>query len=351
MKFSHLLLLLSCIVVSCGRNEQHFNELKSVYVVKPTGGESGSIKHVNGVVEEQHNVSLGFKTPGQISRIYVREGDRVRAGQLLAELDDADYRLGVEALQIQYDQLSDEVARAKRLLDKRSMSVNDFEKASAGLRQLGVQLQVNKNKLAYTKLYAPSAGLVEKVNFSAAEMVDAGTAVINMLSAKGLEVECDIPASLYLERSRFGEIYCRAAHSGSGPYQLKIVSIVPKADSNQLYRMVLAFVSPVGQAVTPGMNVEVSIPMIEDGNAALSVPLSAVFRHGNEDCVWVMRRDSTVVMQKVTIEGQPDGSDVRVTSGLTGDESIVRAGVSMLHQGEKVKVIEKPSETNAGAQL
>ena len=65
--------------------------------------------------------------------------------------------------------MTDEVARASRLYEKKSMSANDFEKASAGLRQLGVQLQVNKNKLAYTKLYAPADGYVSAVNFSPAE--------------------------------------------------------------------------------------------------------------------------------------------------------------------------------------
>ena len=135
----------------------------------------------SGIVREAHTISLGFKTAGQIERIHVREGDYVRQGQLLAELDDADYRLGVEALQIQYDQLEDEVERTKRLFDQKSVSVNDYEKAVAGLRQLGVQLQVNKNKLDYTKLYAPIDGYVQSVNFSPAEMVDAGTALFTLL--------------------------------------------------------------------------------------------------------------------------------------------------------------------------
>ena len=129
-----------------------------------------------GIVREAHTISLGFKTAGQIERICVKEGDYVRRGQLLAELDNADYRLGVEALQIQYDQLEDEVGRTKQLFDRKSISANDYEKAVAGLRQLGVQLQVNKNKLDYTKLYAPTDGYVQSVNFSPAEMVDAGSA-------------------------------------------------------------------------------------------------------------------------------------------------------------------------------
>lgn len=93
--------------------------MKSVYVTTPEGGEGTGSLNFTGVVEEDDNISIGFKTPGQIKKILVKEGDHVRNGQLLAVLDDEDYKLGVEALQIQYDQVKDEVARAARLLRKK----------------------------------------------------------------------------------------------------------------------------------------------------------------------------------------------------------------------------------------
>ena len=148
--------------------------VRSVTLVRPVrmGGEY--LKSFAGIVQEAKEISLGFKTAGQIERICVKEGDFVRQGQLVAVLDDADYKLGVEALQIQYDQLEDEVARIKQLYEKKSVSVNDYEKAVAGLRQLAVQLQISRNKLDYTRLCAPRDGYVQAINFDEAEMVDAG---------------------------------------------------------------------------------------------------------------------------------------------------------------------------------
>ena len=81
--------------------------------------------------QEAHEVSLGFKTAGQIESILVQEGDFVRKGQLLASLDDSDYLLGVEAAQIQYDQLQDEVGRLRKLYESKSVSGNDYQKALA----------------------------------------------------------------------------------------------------------------------------------------------------------------------------------------------------------------------------
>ncbi len=336
---------------SCSGDNTGKEYTRSVYVTSPETTDSSLEQSFSGIVEETHGISLGFKTAGQLSRIHAKEGDYVKKGQLLAELDDADYRLGVEALQIQYDQLTDEVARASRLYEKKSMSANDFEKASAGLRQLGVQLQVNKNKLAYTKLYAPADGYVSAVNFSPAEMVDAGTAVFNLLDVSRMEVVADIPASVYLKRNDFGAFTCHSNHIINGRFPMELLSIVPKADSNQLYRIRLEFKDNVAKHITPGMNVEICISFNTDSVAPLCLPLSALFRHDGNDCVYVLAEDSTITCRPVTIDRNASAAQAVVTSGLSAEDRVVKAGAGMLHNGEKVRVIEQPSETNVGGLL
>lgn len=349
-----ILLLSVCVCLLCACSRREHNDgphLKSVYLVSPQSEGGDNVLTFTGVVEEDHNISVGFKTAGQIKRLFVKEGDHVRSGQLLATLDDSDYRLGVEALQIQYDQVKDEVARAKRLYENKSMTANDFEKASAGLRQLAVQLQANKNKLAYTNLYAPTSGIIEQVNFSPAEMVDAGTAVFTMIGEGRMEVVCDITSKVYLERDRIVSVSCLPTHSGSEPIEMKVLSIVPKADSNQLYRMRLGFLSGSDNVVTPGMNVAVNLTLKDSDGSGRLIPASALFHREGKDYVWVMAADSTVSAREVVLGGSLSGKMAGVKAGLQPTDRIVRAGVGMLHEGEKVKVIGKPAETNVGELL
>lgn len=345
-------LFLACVALllaGCSDAQKEENYLKSVHVCDVGSGAEASGWTFAGVVEENDNISLGFKTAGQIHRIFVKEGDRVRRGQLLAELDGSDYQLGVDALQIQYDQLKEEVERAKRLYEMRSMSANDYEKAVAGLRQLGVQLQVNKNKLAYTKLYALTSGIIESVNFAPAEMVDAGTAVFTLLDVGRMQIVCDIPAGVYLRRDEFRNITCRSAHGGE-EIPVSLISIVPKADGNQLYRMQLALGAAAAKEITSGMNVEVRIEG-ECAKGEIRLPASSLFRKGNDSYVWVLRQDSTVTARKVQLTGEMKGAEVAILDGVGPTDKVVRAGVSMLHEGEKVKVIKKESATNAGGLL
>lgn len=351
MKYYWILVMALCLA-SCRHEKEEKEPLRhNVYVTVPSGEIDGAGREFAGVVEENSEVSIGFKTAGQIKRIYVREGQHVTKGQLLASLDDSDYRLGVEALQIQYDQVKDEVERAKKLFEKKSMSANDYEKAVAGLKQLGVQLQVNKNKLAYTRLLSPASGIVESVNFSAGEMVDAGTAVFTLLDVSQQAVMVDIPVSAYLNRDNIRGIYCSTSHGTGEECELQILSIVPKADGNQLYRMKLGFKGNNSRNFTPGMNVRVRFDFGPSAQDALKIPHSAIFRKGEQNYVWILNPDSTVSMQKIDINPHYSGSEVEVVSGLSPKSIVVRAGVRMLHEGEKVKVIEKPSATNYGGML
>ena len=336
---------------SGGRQEAPF--VRGVDVTHPEALGSETTRTYSGIVRAAHEVNLGFKTAGQIARIHVSDGDYVRRGQLLAELDDADYRLAVEALQIQYDQLRDEVERTRQLFEQRSVSANDFEKASAGLRQLGIQLQANRNKLDYTKLYAPSDGYIQAVNFSPAEMVDAGTAFATLLDVSRMEVEVDIPAVEYLRRDRFTGFACRAA-GVAGEIPLRLSGLPPKADGNQLYQLRLTFAGQPDKRLTAGMNAEISIVVADKGGiTGFAVPLCAVFQDtdGNKPCVWVFERDSTVSKRPVVLNGTDAEGRAVVREGLDGRETIVRAGVSALKEGEKVRVVAAPSRTNVGGLL
>lgn len=353
MKKLITMVIVAGTLCACGKSAHENSLLRSVVLTEPVLLETTRVINHSGIVREAHTINLGFKTAGQIERIHVREGDYVRQGALLAELDDADYRLGVEALQIQYDQLKDEVERTKRLFDQKSVSVNDYEKAVAGLRQLGVQLQVNKNKLDYTKLYAPTDGYVQSVNFSPAEMVDAGTALFALLDVSHMEVVADIPVGEYRQRDLFTRFYGKVAGIEEA-FPMKLLSLTPKADGNQLYQLRLTFAEQPDKRLTAGMNTEISIVATDKGGTTgFAVPLCAVFQDtdGNTPCVWVFERDSTVSKRPVVLGGTDAEGRAVITEGLTGKERIVRAGVNVLQQGQRVRVAEEPGKTNIGELL
>ena len=344
-----MVITVAAAVLMAGCTEEKKAEMRhSVMTVQPSAVGGSQLKQFAGLVKEQADVNLGFKTAGQILKIYVKEGQQVRKGQLLAQLDDKDYQLGVKAAEAQYNQLKNEVARLTKLYEANSVSGNDYEKATSGLEQAGVNLENNRNKVAYTRLYAPANGIVQSVNFEVMEMVNAGTPVFNILSTGGMQVEISIPSSVYVRKAHIKGAYCKVnGHS----YAARLVSIVPKADNTQLYKATFA-IEGADKDVVSGMNAEVSID-IDNGqeHAGLSLPANAVFEDGGKSYVWVVSKDSTVNRQEVTVGGACVDGNIFVTSGLMGNETVVKAGVNALQDKEKVKIIGQASETNVGAML
>ncbi|MDO4215788.1 MAG: efflux RND transporter periplasmic adaptor subunit [Bacteroidales bacterium] len=339
------------LLAACtGQNAQSDEPVHSVMVVQPTGSVAEMQKTFSGIVEEGREIGVAFKTGGQIARIMVKEGDLVREGQLIAVLDDKDYRLGADAARIQYEQMQRELARMKKLYDAKSLSGNDYDKAVSGLEQLKIQLQNHENQLSYTKLYAPTSGYVQKVNFEASEMVGAGSPVVNLLDVKQMEITFNIPTSLYLLKDQFKAFTCCGSFSNGQPVAVKLLSITPKADNNQLYKVRLGLNPADAKTITSGMNVEVKVEMEASGETqGLSVPVSAVFNQDGKAYVWVLDGKNNMVNRKAVKTGVlKDEAMITITEGLTGNEQVVRAGVNVLQDNEKVKVIAKPSETNVG---
>jgi RND family efflux transporter MFP subunit len=326
----------------------------SVLVVKPEASGSSILKKYSGIVAESKTISLGFKTAGQIEKTCVKEGDYVHKGQLIATLDDTDYKLAEREARIQYEQMAAEQKRLDYLHAANNVSDNDYEKSSAGLERLKVNLENCTNRLKYTRLYAPVSGYVVKLNFENAEMVNAGTPVIELMDNSSLEVDVDLPAQAYINRNRFNSFSAKT--SQGEPFNVSLINITPKADNNQLYSMRLSVAKGTPSSLlTPGMNVEVNIDIAEaDTTSApeFTIPSRSIFYDTNHTpYVWVLSPDSTVNAVKVAVGNLADNGKVTVTSGLSGNETIVRAGVNSLTAGEKVKVIDEPRHTNVGKQL
>lgn len=348
MKKYVLICMASCLMAACGE-EKAKQAVPSVMTTQPERVSDVMEKNFSGVVKENSETMLSFRTGGTIEQVLVKEGDHVKKGQLLARLDAKDYQLSVNAVQVQYDQLKAEVERLRMLYEGNSLSGNDYEKAVSGLKQLGIQLQANKNQLSYTRLYAPCDGYVQSVSHERAEMVGAGTPVITLLDVHRMEVEISIPKSIYLKRNQIGNIHCTA---DGRQYPLRLINIVPKADNSQLYTARLSIDGRLsaGQSVDVVINVNTTDANSTDANTAsyCTLPLSAIFEHEGQSSVWVVGSDSTVVLRPVTVPGTDGSGQAVVTEGLQGDETIVKAGVHALHEKDRVRIIGKTSKTNVG---
>jgi len=331
----------SLILTACGEKKEKTQEkvIHSVMTVKPENPDGAILKNFSGVVKENASISLSFRAPGQIQRILVKEGQKVAKGQLLAQLDTKDYQLALDNAQVQLKQMRDQVNRLKPLYENNAVNANDYEQATSKMEMLEIQLRNAENQMSYTRLTAPVAGYIQKVNFEQAEMVGLGTSVFELVDDHRREVEINVPNDVARAYDRYQSAYC--IHNGER-YPLEITSILHKADANQLYTVKMSVDAPL----RPGQSVDVYINAGEQENALLTLPPSAVFEYEGNSYVWVVKNGK--VNRKAVKTGSIDAhGKLVINSGLSLDDEVVKAGVSYLTEGEEVKVVTNKS-SNVG---
>lgn len=345
-----VLTLVVCLV-SCGK--KHVSQPTELPVVRIDTARSFGIssqQQFPGRVVPAAEVNASFKVAGTLKRVYVHEGSSVRAGQLLAELDPTDYEVQLRATEAEYAQVKAEAGRVMGLYEENGTTASNYDKARYGLQQIEAKLQHHKNQLAYTRIYAPFSGSVQKCYFEGGETVAAGMPIVSVLSAGRLEVEVSLPATSYLHRDEFASYSCTLDVLPGECLRLAPVSFFPKANANQLYTMRLSFVSGA-ERVAPGMSAWVTIETKNNADQ-LRIPATALVADGEQSFVFLFSpSDSIVRKMAVTVESlHTDGTAV-VTGSLQEGDLVVSTGVHHLSDATKVKILAPQSKTNVGGML
>ena len=348
-------ILLFCLAVAAGCNNQEAEKTEIIRKVKlATVCLADSLEYYtySGVINEKSDVGLAFRVAGPIQQIEVDEGDYVRKGQLVAQIDPRDYEIQLKAAQGQYEKVKAEADRVIELRKRNSVARNDYDKSVAGLKMAEANLEHAKDQMNDTKLLAPFSGYIQEVNFEEGEMVDAGMPVATLIDVTGYEVEVGIPMSMYVKRDDFVSFTGKQTSVSENEFPLQLAGFSRTADNNQLYKLDLRLTPDENPELAPGMNTEVTIAVKTDFRDKLCVPLNAVFRKDGDTFVWVFSPEKGIVNSRRVTTGQLTGENLVVlTSGVDAGEKVVAAGVHHLQENQEVEILENVSETNAGGML
>lgn len=325
---------------ACGNKQHTAPQLKNVILYTPDPSANAHRRSYAGTVVEDKSVKASFMADGRIARIAVKEGDRVRRGQLIALIDDTDYRIGVAQLTAQYNQMTEEKKRMDEMFARHNVAPNDYEKFTAGYEQLGLQLQAAKNRLDYTRLEAPADGYVAERYVEPGELVGAGTPIVKIADDTRLVATVDLPAETYTRRHLIQSVEATTPASPH-PFPLAIESFTPDVDNNLLYHLKLSIPHARAQELVPGMNINVAITFQDADGASLDLPARAVFSRNDSTFVWTFNpADSTLAATHIQVTGPGSDSHVAV-KGLDPTRPIVETGVKQLYEGQKVRPVKK----------
>ncbi len=301
-----------------------------------------------GIVEASKKANIVPKISGKIKRIYVEEGERVKKGQLLVELDSEQAQIQLQqakgallAAQANFRNAKKNFLRAKRLLSEHAISQQQYEKAQLAFQAAKGQLEQAKAavKLAEfliksSKLRAPFSGIITNKLKEEGDFVNpamggfgSGPGILVLMDFSRVKVYVDVPSSSI-----------NLIHKGS-PAEIigkdltlrgKVFSVSEAADpTSKTFRVGVMAENP-GLRLKPGT--DVSVRIIYSQKQALAIPIKAVVE-GNY--AFVVKEG--VARKRRLRLGLKGDQFVEVLSGINPGEKVVVEGIFGLYDGAKVE--------------
>lgn len=305
---------------------------------------------VSGEVEGRRTVNVGFQVAGVVDQVVPDEGDAVRAGSVLAELDSEGYALGLQAATAQADHARDAFARAKQMYDEQSLPPADYVEAETALRQAEAQEGLARKQMTDTRLLAPLDGVIAHRGIQPGEMASPGMPVFTIIAVDPVQVRVGVPEA-EIGRIRPGQsatISIPALEGRTFEGRVRVVGIA--ADPVSRTYVVRISVPNPDRALRPGMIAEARI---EDGGTtnALTLPGEAIGRDASgSPFVYVLEStEGRVHARRVTV-GSIIDREVEITSGVEPGEQVVVGGQNRLRSGERVnaRTAEQTASSSGG---
>ena len=275
-------------------------------------------------------VDLAFESSGKVVAIYFTEGSHVKAGDLLAKIND-------KPLEAQVPLAKDRVYRQRTLLEKDAVSQEAYEQVATEYEKLMADIELVKANIAQTELRAPFDGIIGLRSVSEGAYVTSSSSVIAKLTKiSPLKIEFSIPESYAAEVQDGTPILFRMEKNGMMQnYKATVYAVESKVDMATRTLKVRATYPNPGENILPGRytSVEISKREIKD---ALAIPSEAVIPEMGKDIVYLYK-NGVAEPQEITI-GIRTESRVQVLQGLNVGDTLITSGVMQLRTGMKVSI-------------
>ena len=340
------------LLAACSRPAPPEEPVRAVKVITVGSSAYSPSREYAGDVRAQVESRLGFRIGGKLIKRQAELGQRVVAGQVLAQLDSQDYRLAADAARAQVaaaatsrDLAAADFKRFQALKDQNFISGAELERrestlkaAQAQFEQTRAQAAVQGNQTGYTVLTANVSGIVTAVDAEPGQVVAAGAPVVRIAADGVRDVVFSVPEDK-VTAIQVGAPVSVRVWTGNVDLVGKVREVA--ASSDPVTRTYAVKVALAGQAPPLGATVYVTV----DGGASsampvIKLPTSALRQDGQATTVWVLDEASMTVKTQVIQVATADGNEVVVASGLTPGMRVVSAGVHVLSPGQKVSIYQ-----------
>ena len=344
-------------------------------------GQVNTVLTATGYLESRQQAAVGAKSPGRVAQVLVEEGDKVKKGDLLAELEHADLDAMLASRKVQVQHAEAMLSEAKRIVQQRERDFSReqelFEKrvgtqasletieteyrtaavrvealtASVALAQ--AQVREAEESICNMRVVAPFAGTVVTKDAEVGETIMPGGmglasgrgSVATLANLDQLEVDTDVKEDYLggLEKGQPAEVAVDAVPSKR--YQGRLREIIPMGDRTRGVVKVKVSILDPDEHLFPDLGATVHFQPAKSerpadaGEKKLFVNHTAIVREGNREFVWRLENGKAV---QVTVQSEGDAKDglTLITGAIRSGERVILDPSPELAEGMKVRVEE-----------
>jgi RND family efflux transporter MFP subunit len=273
---------------------------------------------------------------GKIVKILVEEGESVKRGDLLAIIDDSDYRIRLDSAEARYELAKVQYERTKNLTRAKASSISESDSAEANLKLAKAELENCRLLVERCKIVSPISGIVDGKFFEEGEVVGNGDRLLKIIDISKVKIRVGIPEKDVRYVMGIKEVKFRVGALGNREYVGRVTHIGREPDKlARLYPMELV-VDNNDEKLLPAMYVDTRVVRGIYENSVV-LPIFQII--SGDDGYYTFIKSGEVALKKEVKLGSFHKKNVHILSGIKpGDELIVK-GLRMVGDGTAVRVV------------
>ncbi|MEP7313773.1 MAG: efflux RND transporter periplasmic adaptor subunit [Pseudomonadota bacterium] len=295
-----------------------------------------------GTANSNEAVDVTSKTSNIVTAIHFRDGQQVKVGDVLVELDRAQASAELAAATADYGDSVSQFNRSRELFATQSLSKAQYEQLEATMKANEARVAAARAKVADTYIRAPFSGRVGLRRVSLGTLISPGTVITTLDDTSAIKVDFAVP-DVYVGELREGQTVKATTTAYTGrAFEGRVVSVDSRIDPTTRSVTVRAIVPNRDAALKPGMFL--TVQLAKEQRKALVIPEEALVPEQARQFVYVMK-NGTVAKREIRI-GRREPGRVEVADGLSEGDRVVTEGTLKLREGaavQELKVASSPA--------
>ncbi|HEX8515330.1 MAG TPA: efflux RND transporter periplasmic adaptor subunit [Bacteroidia bacterium] len=288
---------------------------------------------VQGRVDADENISLSTEMPGTITRINVKVGDEVNAGQVLAETDARAVSQQVSDLQTNAALVNQVYEKQKALWDQKIGTEIQFLQAKTNKESMEKKMAALQEQLRMTKIISPISGTVDAVDIKLGQAVAPGMPAIRVINFSNLKVKADVAESYASKVKKGSEVIVHFPDTKDSI--VSKVNFVSRAINNASRTFTVEVLLDDKKDYHPNMVARLNINDYKSAEPVITVPVRTIQKDESGQS-FVFVAENEIARKKIVTIGKEYRGQAEVTSGLKEGDALVTLGYDLINEGDSI---------------